>query len=140
MIRRPPRSTRTYSLLTYPTLFRSGPARSRNPNLCLRLRPRLSCRECLNPCPAPYCLWPDGRAHIKLVYGCLDQCVLPNELPHIVFTQTHFGEMLAAHINLGENVFVAYAFAPGVGVIRSEERRVGKECVSTCRFRWSPYP
>src|SRR3546814_7980450 len=22
---------------------------------------------------------------------------------------------------------------------RSEERRVGKECVSTCRYRWSPY-
>src|SRR3546814_1464924 len=24
-------------------------------------------------------------------------------------------------------------------VDRSEERRVGKECVSTCRSRWSPY-
>src|SRR3546814_16693596 len=24
--------------------------------------------------------------------------------------------------------------------IRSEERRVGKECVSTCRSRWSPCP
>src|SRR3546814_13716030 len=23
---------------------------------------------------------------------------------------------------------------------RSEERRVGKECVSTCRSRWSPFP
>src|SRR3546814_20791463 len=37
---------------------------------------------------------------------------------------------------------------PGFGVhrqrarraeVRSEERRVGKECVSTCRSRWSPY-
>src|SRR3546814_20766454 len=30
---------------------------------------------------------------------------------------------------------------PGVPVVsyRSEERRVGKECVSTCRSRWSPY-
>src|SRR3546814_11330600 len=27
---------------------------------------------------------------------------------------------------------------PGGGA-RSEERRVGKECVSTCRSRWSPY-
>src|SRR3546814_12627353 len=26
-----------------------------------------------------------------------------------------------------------------LGVFRSEERRVGKECVSTCRSRWSPY-
>src|SRR3546814_5899677 len=25
------------------------------------------------------------------------------------------------------------------GYVRSEERRVGKECVSTCRSRWSPY-
>src|SRR3546814_17001963 len=26
-----------------------------------------------------------------------------------------------------------------MGKIRSEERRVGKECVSKCRSRWSPY-
>src|SRR3546814_6730651 len=26
-----------------------------------------------------------------------------------------------------------------VGLLRSEERRVGKECVSTCRSRWWPY-
>src|SRR3546814_20847233 len=25
------------------------------------------------------------------------------------------------------------------GIFRSEGRRVGKECVSTCRYRWSPY-
>src|SRR3546814_11308631 len=40
--------------------------------------------------------------------------------------------------------------SPGAGVaffslemsadqLRSEERRVGKECVGTCRSRWSPY-
>src|SRR3546814_6827610 len=28
---------------------------------------------------------------------------------------------------------------PVTGLWRSEERRVGKECVSTCRSRWSPY-
>src|SRR3546814_13194577 len=27
----------------------------------------------------------------------------------------------------------------GVTLDRAEERRVGKECVSTCRSRWSPY-
>ena len=27
----------------------------------------------------------------------------------------------------------------GAVLYRSEERRVGKECVSTCRSRWSPY-
>src|SRR3546814_15052729 len=28
---------------------------------------------------------------------------------------------------------------PGMMTLRSEERRVGKECVSTCRSRWSRY-
>src|SRR3546814_15650989 len=29
--------------------------------------------------------------------------------------------------------------SPNGSVNRSAERRVGKECVSTCRSRWSPY-
>src|SRR3546814_7107396 len=29
--------------------------------------------------------------------------------------------------------------SPAKAFSRSEERRVGKECVSTCRSRWSPY-
>src|SRR3546814_16729712 len=29
--------------------------------------------------------------------------------------------------------------AADIAAVRSEERRVGKECVSTCRSRWSPY-
>src|SRR3546814_12065977 len=34
----------------------------------------------------------------------------------------------------------AYAVLYGaLDAIRSEERRVGKECVRTCRSRWSPY-
>ena len=35
----------------------------------------------------------------------------------------------------------AYGVRTGihVGVDRSEERRVGKECTSWCRSRWSPY-
>src|SRR3546814_17448998 len=31
------------------------------------------------------------------------------------------------------------AGAGGGAIFRSEERRVGKACVSTCRSRWSPY-
>src|SRR3546814_20442438 len=30
-------------------------------------------------------------------------------------------------------------FVDSEQIMRSEERRVGKECVSTCRSRWSPY-
>src|SRR3546814_12885064 len=32
------------------------------------------------------------------------------------------------------------ALWPPVTLLRSEERRVGKACVRTCRYRWSPYP
>src|SRR3546814_11754465 len=36
--------------------------------------------------------------------------------------------------------FATYALViASPAVFRSEERRVGKECVSTCRSRWSPY-
>src|SRR3546814_13715031 len=31
------------------------------------------------------------------------------------------------------------ASATDIAAVRSEERRVGKECVSACRARWSPY-
>src|SRR3546814_14685639 len=33
----------------------------------------------------------------------------------------------------------SYLFVTSRSVTRSEERRVGQECVSTCRSRWSPY-
>src|SRR3546814_14740599 len=38
---------------------------------------------------------------------------------------------------MGKEVKEVYAAASVL--TRSEERRVGKECVSTCRTRWSPY-
>src|SRR3546814_11263010 len=36
---------------------------------------------------------------------------------------------------------ISFTFVPEPFKVlrRSEERRVGKECVSTCRSRWSPY-
>src|SRR3546814_20212653 len=51
-----------------------------------------------------------------------------------------------SRLQVTERVRVAFAeqlelypdHAP-VCQLRSEERRVGKECVSTCRSRWSPY-
>src|SRR3546814_12497227 len=36
--------------------------------------------------------------------------------------------------------FSNVSFIPNVVRYRSEERRVGKECFSTCGYRWSPYP
>src|SRR3546814_14317922 len=51
-----------------------------------------------------------------------------------VVARTHRREVPGAYGVLG----VAVAEV-GVRHGRSEERRVGKECVSTCRSRWSPH-
>src|SRR3546814_15449011 len=40
---------------------------------------------------------------------------------------------------LGGSLLFEAGRAQQVHKRRSEERRVGKECVSTCRSRWSPY-
>src|SRR3546814_18622622 len=44
-------------------------------------------------------------------------------------------KVLYASADVGQFAECEAAFS----AIRSEERRVGKECVSTCRSRWSPY-
>src|SRR3546814_11876179 len=44
-----------------------------------------------------------------------------------------------AELFLSVDDFSAVAEEPTVAHLRAEERRVGKECVSTCRSRWAPY-
>src|SRR3546814_16359859 len=52
----------------------------------------------------------------------------------------HFSEIQANGFkSLEENQRVSFVTANGPKGPRSEERRVGKECVCTCRYRWSPY-
>src|SRR3546814_19664494 len=48
--------------------------------------------------------------------------------------ETHFGPLGRDYNRLGVRRIVFLALHA-----RSEERRVGKECVSTCRSRWWPY-
>src|SRR3546814_11527211 len=49
---------------------------------------------------------------------------------------TKFDDIMAVDTN--HNVFSSEAKLGGIA-IRSEERRVGNECVSPCSSRWSPY-
>src|SRR3546814_11093761 len=42
-------------------------------------------------------------------------------------------------ITLRELIDIISSYETRFEFSRSEERRVGKECVSTCRSRWSPY-
>src|SRR3546814_16389426 len=54
----------------------------------------------------------------------------PDFLAHTVTTKD--GDKLTGFMSYKKDSVV-------IRDIRSEERRVGKECVSTCRSRWSPY-
>src|SRR3546814_3993198 len=58
-------------------------------------------------------------------------------VPLWILGSSLFGAQLAAQLGLPYGF--ASHFAPQALDMRSEERRVGKECVSTCRSRWSPY-
>src|SRR3546814_20507285 len=124
MIRLPPISTRTDPPFPYTTLFRS--------HVTLDLSERNSLLKFLSGrglnvflvdwgCPAP------GDRELGLK-GHIEHRLLP---------------MLAA---LGETpVLAGYCLGGTIAAAtcelmdRSEERRVGKECVSTCRSRGSPY-
>src|SRR3546814_14812082 len=51
-------------------------------------------------------------------------------------------DVLALHVasDPGLSLDIMVFTLADADIHRSEERRVGKECVSTCRSRWSPYP
>src|SRR3546814_19914937 len=56
--------------------------------------------------------------------------VIKNPVAEQQLSEPHTVDTLAA----------AIADAVAMLPLRSEERRLGKECVSTCRSRWSTYP
>src|SRR3546814_21046330 len=56
-----------------------------------------------------------------------------------VFDEQHVRiDRVTTHL-VNQPHFDLAAVEVGVEQGRSEERRVGQECVSTCRSRWSPY-
>src|SRR3546814_10831789 len=88
------------------------------------------------------------RRHTRcaLVTG-VQTCALPIYLTgvprHTVVTNLllrfpHSFRLTAQH-NFTSRIPLDDAGSVYAGKYRSEERRVGKECVSTCRSRWSPY-
>src|SRR3546814_9299100 len=86
----------------------------------------------------PFCFFfSSRRRHTRcaLVTG-VQTCALP-----ISDRRGLSDEMLAVAGDSDGSVEPQPASQPATSrTARSEERRVGKECVSTCRSRWSPYP
>src|SRR3546814_17267467 len=60
--------------------------------------------------------------------------VIHRNLSYLIYRKTICSAMLTVSTNLSFNDKFFLSSSS-----RSEERRVGKECVSTCRYRWSPY-
>src|SRR3546814_13885864 len=115
MIRRPPRSTRTDTLFPYTTLFRSVM--------------QSFCHTAAYPKPVdvkthhelPAFISTRGGVSLRpgdgIIHSWLNRMLLPDTVGTGGDSHTRFP----------------------IGISRSEERRLGTECVSTCRSRWSPY-
>src|SRR3546814_14412328 len=115
MIRRPPRSTRTDTLVPYTTLFRSGIERLRIEQVVGELR----------------------SAHRLEHHAREDRLELVTRGVEIVTRRQPLGvggDLGRQRRDLGGGGIDHHST-----IRRSEARRVGKECVSTCRSRWSPY-
>src|SRR3546814_18019119 len=120
MIRRPPRSTRTDTLFPYTTLFRSP--------LAARPQEGVAVDD------------PGGDTERNAVAGRwhprspgFPDIVRGGDIAHD-FEGTSGLLDLLREIDL----FLQIGRADFGAVLRSEERRVGKECVSTCISLWSP--
>src|SRR3546814_20912980 len=116
MIRPPPRSTRSDTLFPYTPLFRS--------------KERLN--DLLNL--ATIHLLPQKADAADLLLPSKLTNMLASGRPVVAGTAPHTGlarEMAACGLAVVPELPAALA--------RSEERRVGKECVSKCSSRWSPY-
>src|SRR3546814_15008962 len=116
MIRRPPRSTRTDTLFPYTTLFRSG-------------RTLIGKRRCCAPddCLSKETIMATASENYKLVTDYYES--FGEGGPEGLARMLSFFAEGKTNYTAGNSEFAG---------TRSEERRVGKECVSTCRYRWSP--
>src|SRR3546814_11910541 len=113
MIRRTPRSTRTDTLFPYTTLFRSRRQLERGKRVVELLK---------QPQYQPLQVWELGVTLFAVNNGYLDDL----EVEQILSFEKALKDYLKSkHEGLVQRI-----------EDRSEERRVGKECVSPCRSRW----
>src|SRR3546814_20820476 len=117
MIRRPPRSTRPDTLFPYTTLFRSkGEAFA-------------------SPCLSHLLDFFVGEAGLQPIAFSAERSGWDGQKFATVDDPHGFWLSIRA---LSDLLYTADLGAVSTINCRSEERRGGKECVSTCRSRWSP--
>src|SRR3546814_19353392 len=91
----------------------------------------------LRDLPAPaYCTVPPGGGSTigQHMRHMLDhyQSLMNAEHGRVDYDVRHRGRAIETDIGKARELIAAF-------LARSEERRVGKACVSTCKSRWSPY-
>src|SRR3546814_12553929 len=133
MIRRPPRVTRTDTLFPYTTLFRSETA-------ILAAAPGSDIRRAapvLRSIRLPLSLID------QLMNGVSDMVLARNELSRKLrerfpdpALESTFERLSNCVADMRDSISKTRMQRIDRLFMRSEERRVGKECVSTCRTRW----
>src|SRR3546814_18555610 len=91
--------------------------------------------------------WSSDVCSSDLIFTYENETIIPAESVYAVFEakQTADAGLVAyaqekvASVRRLHRKSLPVPHAGGTYPARSEDRRVGKECVSTCRSRWSPY-
>src|SRR3546814_19969065 len=122
MIRRPPISTRTATLFPYTTLFRSAAGR------------QLLLDAAENGEREQVAVQVDGTQRVIVARNRIGDALRIR----VRVEDRHHRNAERAGFGNGD-VFLARVDDDNDAGQRSEERRVGKECVSTCRSGWGPY-
>src|SRR3546814_16686827 len=82
----------------------------------------------------------DPKVEKARLPSLLLQPLVENAIKYAVTPKEEGAEIVVQARLAGDRVQITVTdTGPGLRETRSEERRVGKECVSTCRSRWSPY-
>src|SRR3546814_19754083 len=142
MIRLPPRSTRTDTLFPYTTLFRS-----RQLTKSLYVSPQISVDQVaeakalgvtviINNRPDDEEPGQTNGAEIEAAAKAAGIAYAAVPVAHGGFSPWQLDGMAAALEQAGAGKILAYCRSGPRS--RSEERRVGTACGSTCRSRWSP--
>src|SRR3546814_21151601 len=124
MLLRPPKSNRTDTLFPYTTLFRSDFDNIHQDGLRVSLL--------IEPTDQISSTTIFDYAKANERSGGLYQYRANPGVLGAIFGSPALGGILDAQIARDKEIQTGNFYG------RSEERRVGKECVSTCSFRWSP--
>src|SRR3546814_12055104 len=116
MIRRPPRSTRTDTLFPYTTLFRSVAVEVDADDVV--------------PVSVAHLVKNPVAQDTRVVYHRIEMAKMPDRVLYDRGCADRVGNIRAIDHRR------TAASLDQLGHLRSEERRVGKECVSTCRSGW----